>query len=173
MNGLKIEDLRLKKAAQVGRGWNASLPKLVVALAMIALTSGCVGYGTITRNLAENGAVGRVEMSSPWGPQKFIRSGETTNTVVIDTDGRIIRVGENSMVVIEGGRVLINPQGTLSGTPGARPSVEQQPRMMFVPVLSGGGTVTNAAAQVGSPGSQYGSETNASRSASPHQEGTK
>jgi hypothetical protein len=142
----------------------------MIAMALMALTSGCVGYGNVTRNLAENGAVGRVEMSSPWGPQKFIRSGETTNTVVIDTDGRIIRVGENSMVVIEGGRVLINPnpkERLLTSSP------TNAPRMMFVPVLSGGGTVTNAAAQVGSPGSQYGSETNASRSASPHQEGTK
>jgi hypothetical protein len=148
MTGLKIEDLKLQKAAQMGRGWNASLPNLVVALAMIALTSGCVGYGTITRNLAENGAVGRVEMSSPWGPQKFIRSGETTNTVVIDTDGRIIRVGENSMVVIEGGRVLINPnpkERLLTSSP------TNAPRMMFVPVLSGGGTVTNATGTVVEP----------------------
>lgn len=108
------------------------------ALVALVVTTGCAGYGTITRNLAANGAVGRVELSSPWGPQKIIRSGETTNTVVIDPEGRIIRVGEKSTVLIEGGRVLINP-------PLAQPGPQPEPKMIVVPVqvplLPGGGTV--------------------------------
>jgi hypothetical protein len=140
MNGLKIEDLRLQ---------------IVAALALCLLTTGCVGYGNVTRNLSQDGAIVVAEIGSPWGVQKITRIGATSNTVLVEKDGRVI----------------INPNGPPERLLTSPPT--NAPRMMFVPVMSGGGTVTNAAAQVGSPGSQYGSETNASRSASPHEQAAK
>ncbi|HEX7861047.1 MAG TPA: hypothetical protein VF773_12010 [Verrucomicrobiae bacterium] len=71
------------------------LAQTISAMALVALMSGCVGYGTITRNLSKDGAIVQIELSSPWGPQKFTRVGVTTN--------------KNTVLVEPGGRVVMNP----------------------------------------------------------------
>lgn len=65
-----------------------SLLLLAVALASTFL-SGC-SYGTLSKNLAEDGAIVRADVNSPWGKQTIVRIGTTTNSVRISTDGEIV-----------------------------------------------------------------------------------
>jgi hypothetical protein len=63
----------------------------------------------------------QIELSSPWGPQKFTRVGVTTN---------------KQTVLLEGGRVIVNPQGVQP----------QQPQAVIVPLSALGqlGQSTNS-----------------------------
>jgi len=64
--------------------------KLKILLAMVAIAfTGCAGLGTVTKNLAKDGAIVRADVNSPWGKQTLIRVGATTNSVRIGPDGQI------------------------------------------------------------------------------------
>jgi hypothetical protein len=102
MTGLKIEDLKLQ---------------IVAALALCLLTTGCVGYGNVTRNLSQDGAIVVAEIGSPWGVQKITRIGTTSNTVLVEKDGRVI----------------INPNGPPERLLTSSPT-NAQPRVIFVQV---------------------------------------
>jgi hypothetical protein len=88
-------------------------------IALIALCSGCAGYGTITRNLAEDGAIVVAKIGTPWGVQEITRVGTTTNTVLIEP----------------GGRVVINPQSLNAAREGLlTSSPTSQPRQVAIPL---------------------------------------
>lgn len=100
----------------------------------VALFSGCAGYGSISRALAKNGAIARMEMSSPWGPQKFLRVGTTTNTVMIEPDGT---VWVNPRLPGEG-TAPAPGRGNFGETPKAAPETGAlpiaQPQVIFIPM---------------------------------------
>lgn len=60
------------------------------AAALALLAAGCAGYGTITKKLAEDAAIVRADINSPWGKQTIVRIGTTTNQVRITADGDVI-----------------------------------------------------------------------------------
>lgn len=65
------------------------MKKLLALTVGSMLLCGCQGYGTISKNLSKDGAILWLDVNSPWGKQKAIRVGDTTNTVEITTDGDI------------------------------------------------------------------------------------
>lgn len=77
---------------------------VVTVLALLSV-SGCAGYGTISRNMSENGAIVLGKFGTPWGVQEFTRVGDTTNTVLLEPPG--------------GGRIWINPP--MAPAPAAQP----------------------------------------------------
>lgn len=64
----------------------------IIMVAIPLLYCGC--YGTITKNLAKDGAIVRADVNSPWGKQTIVRIGTTTNSVRVTTDGEIIVNGK-------------------------------------------------------------------------------
>ena len=54
------------------------------------LSCGCAGYGNVSKNLSEDGAIVKAKIGTPWGVQDIIRVGETTNSVEITPDGSIL-----------------------------------------------------------------------------------
>lgn len=69
--------------------------KKLLTLAMLPLIlCGCSGYGTISKNLAKDGAILWLDVNSPWGKQKAVRVGTTTNRVEITADGEIVINGK-------------------------------------------------------------------------------
>jgi hypothetical protein len=70
------------------------MKKLLFILPCAALLCGCQGYGTITKNLSEDGAIVRADVNSPWGKQTIVRIGTTTNRVRVTADGEIIVNGK-------------------------------------------------------------------------------
>lgn len=58
-------------------------------LALALLLTGCAGYGTITKNLSEDGAIIKAKIGTPWGVQDIVRIGETSNSVEVGPDGTI------------------------------------------------------------------------------------
>ena len=70
------------------------LLKLSMCAALACLVSGCAGYGMISKNLGDDGAILVIDSKSIYGQNKLTRVGETTNSVVIDPDGTIIINGK-------------------------------------------------------------------------------
>lgn len=70
------------------------MKKLMLLAAVLCVLVGCSTYGTVTKNLATDGAVVRADLNSPWGNQNFIRIGTTTNTVHVTEKGDIWVNGE-------------------------------------------------------------------------------
>lgn len=64
--------------------------KILVLVPLLLLTGGCAQYGTVSRELAKNGAIVKMKIGTPWGVQDIIRVGTTTNKVEIRPDGTII-----------------------------------------------------------------------------------
>jgi len=57
--------------------------------ALVALSTGCAGMGTVSRNLKDDGAIVILEMGTPWGNQKLVRIGGQTNSVTVSPDGTV------------------------------------------------------------------------------------
>jgi hypothetical protein len=53
------------------------------------LLCGCTGFGSLSKNLAEDAAIVKLKIGSPWGLQDVLRIGGTTNTVIITPDGSV------------------------------------------------------------------------------------
>ena len=64
------------------------MKKLILSLSLL-LSSGCAQYGTVSKHLAENGAVVKMKIGTPWGVQDIVRVGTTTNKITITPDGTI------------------------------------------------------------------------------------
>ena len=74
--------------------------KRLLLLSPLALSGcmliGCTSYGNITKNLAKDGAIVVANVGTPWGVQKVVRIGGTTNSVVVSPDGTVsINAGKN------------------------------------------------------------------------------
>lgn len=125
----------MKKSFRSRLSRSFALPVLICALC-----SGCAGYGSLSRNLAKDGAIVRAEIGTPWGVQKILRIGSTTNAVLIGPDGTVV-------INPAGNAQMANGKAPL---PGPLPSegrgeTNEAPRIVFiqVPGLAGQAT-TNA-----------------------------
>lgn len=65
------------------------MKKLLVLSLVVLASAGCSTMKGTAQALAEDGAIIDLNLNSPWGEQSLRRIGTTTNTVVIDKDGRI------------------------------------------------------------------------------------
>jgi hypothetical protein len=61
--------------------------KLFISIAACVLLTGCAGG--LAKHLAKDGAIVIVNMGSPWGNQKVVRIGTTTNSVTVSPDGTV------------------------------------------------------------------------------------
>lgn len=67
----------------------------IILISLIPLLlCGCLGTGAITRNLAKDGAIVIADINSPYGKQKFVRIGTTTNRVEVTEQGHVIINGK-------------------------------------------------------------------------------
>lgn len=75
---------------RMGKRLLTSSPTIGLVCAVSLLLTGCTGVGRITKNLSEDGAVVVLTLGTPWGTQKVVRVGETTNRVEVTPEGRVL-----------------------------------------------------------------------------------
>jgi hypothetical protein len=54
---------------------------------------GCASYGNVSKNLADDGAIVKAKIGTPWGLQDILRIGENTNNaVMVMPDGTVFSI---------------------------------------------------------------------------------
>jgi hypothetical protein len=61
----------------------------LVAAVLVLAAGGCTGLSGVARELKDDPAIVVVNVGSPWGQQKLVRIGGTTNAVSVSPDGTV------------------------------------------------------------------------------------
>lgn len=63
---------------------------ILTATAFVALVgAGCSSLSSVAKQLKDDPAIVVVNVGSPWGQQKLVRIGGTTNSVAVSPDGTV------------------------------------------------------------------------------------
>lgn len=63
--------------------------KLLLSLLSVGLLSGCAGAANVVKAFGKDRAIFIVNAGTPYGAQRIVRIGETTNSVTVSPEGAV------------------------------------------------------------------------------------